>query len=150
MRMSQGLVSQKEVIFRIGNEEYGVSVTEVVSIEKAREITVVPKNSPYLLGVIDLRGSVVPIIDLGDILAGAPIKPTESTRYIIVQVGSQNVGLAVDAATDIVDVPGSVIQKPAIVQASFIFGIAKLEQRMIVLLDIPYLVKSMIGEISIG
>ncbi|MFY0544260.1 chemotaxis protein CheW [Brevibacillus sp. H7] len=144
--MTQKMSSQKEVIFRIGSEEYGISVTDVVSIEKARETTPVPESSPYLLGMIDLRGTVIPIIDLSKIFGGAPIAITESTRYIVAQVEDQVVGFAVDAATDIIDVPGTMIQKPAIVQSTFIYGIAKLEERMIVLLDIPNLVKNLVGE----
>lgn len=140
--------SQKEVICRIGGEEYGISVTEVVSIEKAREITSVPEASAYLLGVIDLRGRIVPIIDLGNILGGSGREKTESTRYIVVQLGDQMIGFAVDEATDIIDVPSTVIQKPTIFQSKFIYGIARLDQRMIVLLDIPNIIEEVAGEIS--
>jgi purine-binding chemotaxis protein CheW len=141
--------SQKEVIFRINREEYGISVTEVVSIEKAREIMPVPRQNPYVLGIINLRGSVVPIIDLRKVLTHAAIPITESTRFLMVMVDDQIIGFAVDEATDIVDVPASTIQKPAIFRSDFIYGIAKLDERMIVLLDIPSLMKNVVGDISV-
>ncbi|NGQ95835.1 purine-binding chemotaxis protein CheW [Brevibacillus sp. SYP-B805] len=147
--MSKAAVSQKEVIFRINQEEYGISVTEVVSIEKAHDITTVPRQNPFLLGVIHLRGSVIPVVDLHHALQGTPARITDSTRYIIVSVGDEVVGFVVDAATDIIDVPQSIIQKPAVVRSDFIYGIAKLDQRMIVLLDIPRLMSGIIGDISV-
>jgi purine-binding chemotaxis protein CheW len=147
--MSNVNISQKEVIFRIDQEEYGISVTEVVSIEKAHEITSVPRQNPYLLGVINLRGSVIPVIDLRKALRGQSTVFTDTTRYIIVSVNDQVVGLVVDAATDIIDVPSSIIQKPEMFRSEFIYGIAKLEERMIVLLDIPHLMNSIIGDITI-
>jgi len=142
--------SQKEIIFRIDREEYAISVMEVVSIEKAHELTPVPKQSPYVLGVIHLRGQVVPIIDLRKILNQTDSIVTDSTRYIMASVGGQVIGFVVDAATDILDVPASTIQKPALFSKDFIYGIAKLEERMIVLLDIPQLLKRALGNVSLA
>ncbi|WP_167568855.1 chemotaxis protein CheW [Brevibacillus migulae] len=148
--MSNQPASQKEIIFRIDREEYAISVMEVVSIEKPHELTPVPKQNPYVLGVIHLRGQVVPIIDLRKILNESASTVTDSTRYIIASVAGQVIGFVVDAATDILDVPASTIQKPALFSKDFIYGIAKLEDRMIVLLDIPRLLESALGDISLS
>ncbi|MGC5324711.1 chemotaxis protein CheW [Brevibacillus sp. SYSU BS000544] len=148
--MSKLITSQKEVIFRIESEEYAISVLEVVSIERSQQITAVPKQNKYLLGVIDLRGNIIPIVDLKKVLTGNEAILTDSTRLIIVQVDTQVIGFVVDAATDIIDIPSSAIQKPSLFQSAFIYGIAKLEERMIILLDIPYLVDNVIGDLRIS
>ncbi len=142
-------LSQKEVIFRIDREEYGISVTDVVSIEKALEVTPVPRQNPYVRGVVNLRGSVIPIIDLREVLGSTPIAVTDSTRYIMVSVDDHVIGFAVDEATDIIDVPASTVQKPAVFRSPFIYGIARLDHRMIVLLDIPFLLKNVVGDITL-
>lgn len=146
--MSNQALSQKEIIFRIGREEYAISVMEVVSIEKAHELTPVPKQNPYVLGVIHLRGHVVPIIDLRKVLGQTVSEITDSTRCIMASVDGQVIGFVVDAATDILDVPAATIQKPALFSKDFIYGIANLHQRMIVLLDISQLLKSTLGDQS--
>ncbi len=148
--MNKAVSSQKEVIFRIDREEYSISVVDVVSIERAQNITSVPRQNPNLVGVIDLRGSVVPIVDLRKALCGTPVEMTDSTRFIIVNVDNQVIGFVVDEATDIIDIPSSTIQKPSIFHSGFIYGIAKLDERMIILLDVPYLIKNVIGEISLA
>lgn len=148
--MSNLISSQKEVIFRIDREEYAISVVEVVSIERSQNITSVPRQNKYVLGVIDLRGNVIPIVDLKNILTGSQSVLTDSTRLIIVQVDKQIVGFVVDEATDIIDIPSSAIQKPSMFQSAFIYGIAKLDERMIILLDIPYLVDNVIGDLRIS
>ncbi len=148
--MSNQSVSQKEIIFRLGREEYAISVMEVVSIEKAHELTPVPRQSPYVLGVIHLRGNVVPIIDLRKVLNQTASEMTDSTRYIMASVDGQVIGFVVDAATDILDIPASTIQKPALFSKDFIYGIANLNERMIVLLDIPQLLKSTLGDLSVA
>lgn len=149
-QMSKVITSQKEVIFRIESEEYAISVLEVVSIERSHQITSVPRQNEYVLGVIDLRGNVIPIVDLKKVLTGSQSALTDSTRLIIVQVDKQVIGFVVDEATDIVDIPSSAIQKPSMFQSAFIYGIAKLEERMIILLDIPYLVDNVIGDLRIS
>jgi len=147
--MAKGTASQKEVIFRIEQEEYGISITEVISIEKVREIMPVPNQNPFVIGVINLRGSIVPVIDLHRALTQTPITFTDSTRFLMVTVEEHVIGLAIDEATDIVDVPASCVQKPPLFRSAFLYGIAKLDERMIVLLDIPGLLKNVVGDIAV-
>lgn len=145
--MSKASVSQKEVIFRIDREEYSISVMDVVSIERAQAITVVPRQNQYVVGVMNLRGSVIPIVDLKKVMNGTPIDMTEATRFIVVNVEGQVVGFIVEEATDIVDIPSTSIQRPTMFHQGFVYGISKLDERMIILLDLPYLLHNVIGEI---
>ncbi|MGD8189367.1 chemotaxis protein CheW [Brevibacillus ginsengisoli] len=145
--MNKTSVSQKEVIFRIDHEEYSISVMEVVSIERAQAITSVPRQNPYVEGVINLRGNVIPVVDLKQILNGNSTVMTDATRFIVVNIEGKDVGFIVEEATDIVDIPSSSIQNPSMFHSGFIYGIAKLGERMIILLDLPYLVDNVIGDL---
>ncbi|QDX94160.1 hypothetical protein C2W64_03743 [Brevibacillus laterosporus] len=134
--------SQKEVIFRIQQEEYGISITEILSIEKSCSITPIANQNPFFIGVTDLRGTIIPIIDMCKVFNYATTSSSESRCYIMVMVKNQIFGLMVDAATDIVEVPSDVIQKMPSFFSEFIYGMAQLGTRMIVLLDLPTLLST--------
>lgn len=96
----------KVIVFRLKDEEYGVDVNQVKSIEKLEHITRVPRTPAFVKGVINLRGVVTPIIDLRNRFSLEETAYTESTRIIIVAVGELEVGLIVDAANDVIDICG--------------------------------------------
>ena len=103
-------------------------------------ITRVPNAAPFIKGVINLRGVIIPIIDLKKRFGLGDAQYTQSTRIIIAAVNEVEVGLIVDAANDVLDIPKSAIEpQPEVVggvEAEFISGVAKLGERLLILLSI--------------
>lgn len=130
----------KLVVFTLGKEEYGVQVDRVRTIERMQPITRVPKTPKFVKGVINLRGVVIPIIDLRERFGLEVAEYTDDTRIIIVRQESVEVGLIVDSANDVVDIEdGHIEEPPEIVggiRAKYLDGIAKLENRLLVLLNL--------------
>ncbi len=130
----------KVIIFKLKSEEYGVDVKQVKSIERMEHITRVPNTPPFVKGVINLRGVVIPIIDLRKRF-GLELKDyNESTRIIIINVDEMEVGLIVDAANDVIDIPVSTIEPPPKVvggvESIYLRGVAKLSDRLLILLNL--------------
>jgi len=137
----KGILNElKVIVFRLQNEDYGVEVNQVKSIERLEQITRVPKTPKFVKGVINLRGVVTPIIDLRGRLELEESPYTEDTRIIIVAVEDLEIGLIVDAANDVIDVPSSLIEPaPKVVggvKATYLRGVAKLENRLLILLNL--------------
>ncbi|MDP5273462.1 chemotaxis protein CheW [Chengkuizengella axinellae] len=131
----------KFIMFSLGNESYGVEVDHVNTIERMVPITRVPKTPSFIKGVINLRGSVLPIIDLRGRFGLEESEYTEQTRIIIVFIKDIEVGLIVDAANDVIDInSGSIESAPEVVggiRAKYLHGIAKIDQdRVLVLLNL--------------
>ncbi|MGM7720391.1 chemotaxis protein CheW [uncultured Metabacillus sp.] len=130
----------KIIVFQLKDEEYGIPVQQVRSIEKFQQITRVPRTAPYIKGVINLRGVVTPIIDLRNRFGFEELSTDESTRIIIVSKDDKEVGFIVDAANDVIDIDSDLIEPaPEVVGAvheKYIQGVAKLEKRLIVMIDL--------------
>lgn len=130
----------KVIVFQLKDEEYGVEVDQVRSIERMQHITRVPRTPDFVKGVINLRGVVTPIIELRNRFGIEEIETTDSTRIIIVAVGNMEVGLIVDAANDVVDIPNDVVEPPPQVvgglEADYLRGVAKMDKRLLILLNL--------------
>lgn len=130
----------KVIVFQLQEEEYGVPVRQVRSIEKVQHITRVPRTVDFVKGVINLRGLVTPIVDLRKRFGITDTAYTDSTRIIIVVLGDMEVGLIVDAANDVIDIPMNSIEPPpevvGMVEVEYINGVAKLDKRLLILLNL--------------
>jgi purine-binding chemotaxis protein CheW len=130
----------KVIVFQLDNEQYAVDLEQVLSIERLQTITHVPNTSTFIKGVINLRGEIIPIIDLKERLHKGLTKYTESTRLLIVQMNTLKVGLIVDTATDVIDLDQSQVEPaPSIfggVTREYLKGVVKLEDQLFVLLDL--------------
>lgn len=129
------------VVFELGNEEYGIDIHRVRTIEKVTNITRVPKTASYVKGVINLRGEIVPVIDLSEKINIDKKGETENTRIIIVHSEDINVGLIVDSASKVIEINDDAIEPPpeslnSTDQNNIIYGIGKLDNRIITLLDV--------------
>lgn len=135
----------KVIVFQLEDEEYGIPVQQVQSIEKVEHITRVPRTAPYIKGVINLRGVVTPIIDLRSRFGLEPLKDSESSRMIIVSKEDIEVGFIVDAANDVLDLSAETIEPPpevvGAIEVGYIEGVAKLEKRLIVMIDLEEILK---------
>lgn len=136
----------KVIVFRLVDEEYGVEVSQVRSIERMQNITRVPRTPEFVKGVINLRGVVTPIIDLKTRFSLGSEEYSDATRIIIVAVEDMEVGLIVDAANDVIDIPlNSIEQPPAVVggiKAAYLRGVAKLQNRLLIMLNLDKVLSS--------
>lgn len=132
--------NKKVIVFQLQNEEYAVPVEQVSFIERMEPITRVPRVASFVKGVINLRGVVTPIIDVRNRFGMPESEHTDATRIIIIQFDEMEVGLIVDAANDVIDIPINIIESaPEIVGSSnvdYIEGVAKLDDRLLLLLNI--------------
>ena len=135
--------SRQIVGFRLDQEEYGIEITKIQEIILMGEITRVPQVPDYIEGLINLRGSVIPIIDLRKRFE-LPAKPyTDETRTIVVNIENKTIGVIVDAVTQVIRVANEHVEPaPPTVAAmgkEHIAGLAKLEDRLLILLKIDRL-----------
>ncbi|MEH7107202.1 chemotaxis protein CheW [Bacillus sp. JJ1764] len=129
----------KALVFKIGQEEYAVHINQVISIERMAEMTPYPNRLPHVVGVATIREVVTPIVDLRAALTGIKTDVLDEARIIVVQVEGNEVGLIVDAATDVLDIPSETVQHPNLLETrdvSYLIGISKLADRLLILLDI--------------
>lgn len=128
------------VVFTLGEELYGVTIQTVESIIKIQAITEVPRTAPYVLGVTNLRGTVVPVLDLRKRFNLEFIETTANTRIIIINTEGSKVGIVVDEVTEVLKVSQNAIQPPppmaTSVDSAFINGIAKINNKLVILLDL--------------
>ncbi|MHA6250900.1 chemotaxis protein CheW [Oceanobacillus sp. CAU 1775] len=134
---------KKYITFKLNDQFFGIKINFIRSIERLRTITPLPKTHNYIKGIINQRDQLTPIIDLKKRLNMAESEASEHNRFLIVQNEDIQVGLLVDAATEVIDISASVIQAaPEIISndsESYIYGIAKLEDYLLTLIDIEQL-----------
>jgi len=131
----------KVIVFALGSEEYGIEVDKVRTIERLSPITRVPKTATFIKGVINLRGVVVPVIDLRGRFNLTETATTENSRIIVVSVADIEVGFIVDSANDVIDIDTDTIDLPPEIvggiKAKYLRGIAKLgEGRLLIMLNL--------------
>lgn len=128
------------VTFRLGNEEYSMDILKVQEIIRHMALTKVPRAPDFVDGVINLRGRVIPVLDLRKRFGMAADERTHETRIIVVDVDGKTVGLKVDAVSEVLRMPASSVEPPpAIVmgiESEYIKGVGKLDSRLIILLDV--------------
>ncbi len=128
------------VSFLIGDEEYGVDILLVQEIIRMMEITKVPNSPDFVDGVVNLRGRIIPVIDLRAKLGMPRKEHDKNTRIIVVEVAGKTVGFIVDAVTEVLRIPASITEPPpdivAGVNAEFIKAVGKLDDRLLILIDI--------------
>ncbi|EPY04068.1 CheW protein [Paenibacillus alvei TS-15] len=131
----------KVVVFTLGEEEYGIEVEKVKTIERMLPITRVPKTYDFIKGVINLRGVVVPVIELRGRFGLPSAEVTEQSRIIIVAYEDLEVGFIVDSANDVIDIMDDDIEPaPEVVggiQAKYLRGVAKIgDDRLLIMLHL--------------
>lgn len=127
--------------FKLNAEEYALEISGVQEIIKIQSITRVPRSKPYILGVINLRGIIIPVIDLNIRFGIGKTTEIEKKRVIILKLGTLSVGIVVDGVSEVIDVSASqILSNPAITSSmnqEFLKGVCKLgDDRLLTLLDI--------------
>lgn len=133
------------VEFKLGDEEYGIDILQVKTIERMMPITRVPKAPSFVEGVINLRGEIVPVIDLKKRFDLPSSDMTDNTRIIIVTVEDLTVGMIVDSATEVVHLSQDAIEPaPSItggIDSNYLDGVGKIEDKLLILLNAAKVLK---------
>ncbi len=135
--------------FFLAGEEYGVEVRQVQEIRRVAEITSVPRAPEFIRGVINLRGRILPVLDLRRRLGLGEVAASGAARIVVVRVKERLLGLLVDGASQVLKVPVSQIEPPPeeVLQqgGDYIRGVAKLADRLIILVDLERLLAHELG-----
>ena len=133
-------MEQQIVVFELANEHYGLDIAAVEGIIKMQSITRMPQAPHYVEGITNLRGVVVPVIDLRRRFGLDAEEWTKDTRIVNVYMNHIKVGMIVDGVSQVLRIPEDSIEPPppmvTTVNSAFIRGIAKLEGQLIILLDL--------------
>ncbi|WP_028572088.1 chemotaxis protein CheW [Desulfonatronum lacustre] len=131
------------VTFHIGEEEFGVEILKVQEIIRMMGITRVPKAPDFVEGVINLRGKVIPIIDLRTRFGMAAQEHDKHTRIIVIEINAVIIGFVVDSVSEVLRIPGNTVEPPppiiSGIESEYIRGVGKLADRLLILLDLDSL-----------
>jgi purine-binding chemotaxis protein CheW len=128
------------VTFQLGREEYGIEIASVQEIIRATDITPVPGAPPHVRGVINLRGKIIPVVDLRTRFALPQAEVNDSQRIVVIELKEKRIGMLVDGVSQVIRIPVGVVEgmpEEAIsVDENFIKGIGKLDNRLVIILDL--------------
>lgn len=137
-QMTEGTKTLEVLAFRVGNQDFGIDVVAVREIRGWTPATPLPHAPSFLCGVVNLRGIVLPIIDLAARLGFSPAEPTARHAIVVTQQGEQVIGLLVDGVSDILTIDLAQVQPTPEVASdmakSFVRGVIPIDGRMISLL----------------
>jgi purine-binding chemotaxis protein CheW len=132
------------VSFKLGSEEYGVDIAQVQEINRMVAVTHVPRAPQFMEGVINLRGQLIPIIDLRTRFGMPRTEHTKHTRIVVTEIGAKRVGMVVDSVSEVLRLPVDQIEAaPDMitgVDTEYIRGVGKIEDRLIILLDLAKII----------
>ncbi len=144
-----GMLSEKDstllqlVTFHVGDEEFGVEILKVQEIIRMMGITRVPRAPDFVEGVINLRGRVIPIIDLRKRFGMSSREHDKHTRIIVVEINNVIVGFIVDSVSEVLRIPKDTVEEPPAIisgiESDYFSGVGKLEDRLLILLDLDRL-----------
>lgn len=130
------------VVFRLGQEHYALPIERVHEIIRLQPVTRLPRTARFMEGIINLRGNIVPVIDLRKRFE-LEAEQSPEARIVVAEVGDVRMGMVVDAVTEVLRISRDVVQPPesfrALVDGEFMTGVAKLEDRLIIILDLESL-----------
>ena len=131
---------QQLVVFRLGNEKYGIDIERVQGIERMQKVTVVPHAPHFVEGVINLRGQITPVMNLRTRFGFDKVEATKETRIVVVRMAEQWVGLVVDGVAGVQRLTSDHVEPPSdfvrSAESEYLRGIAKIEGGLLILLDL--------------
>ena len=143
--------TREMLVFKLGQEEYGVDILKVQEIRGYEKVTPIPRSPDFLKGVVNLRGTIVPVIDLRVKFALPNPTYDSLTVVIVLRIAGRTVGAVVDGVSDVVQLGANDIKEPprlgSIVDSSYLAGVATQGGRMILALDIEKLLSA--GELDL-
>ncbi len=137
---------EQVVVLELAGEAYGVEIGRVQEIIRMQPITRVPNVPAFIEGVTNLRGRVIPVLDLRRRFGLAATPPTRQSRIVVAELGSHAVGLIVDGVSEVLRVPADAVEPPSALvttaESTYLRGVAKLEDRLVLLLDLTRILTS--------
>lgn len=138
--------SRQYIVFKLGHEEYGIDSLNITTIiDKNRTITRVPRTPAFIKGVINLRGDIIPVMDLRTRFTMPEMEDTEDTRIIIVKINDILIGVIVDAVVEVLDLTEDAIENISNLSSDlsmdYILGVGKADNRIVTLLNFEKLIK---------
>jgi len=134
------------VTFNLANEEFGVDITRVQEINRMMDITKIPNAPEFIEGVVNLRGKIVPVVDLRKKLGFPEKEHDKSTRIMVVEVNGMVLGFIVDSVSEVLRIPESTIEPPPSlvggVESDYLNGVGKLDDRLLLLINLEKVIKS--------
>ncbi len=128
------------VVCELADEHYGLDIAKVFEIIRHQPITPVPRAPAFVKGVINLRGRIIPVVDLRDRFGMIDVEPTKETRIVVAESSSTRVGLIVDSVSEVLLLPIDAVETtPGVAagaDAEYLRGIAKLGNRLVLLLEL--------------
>ncbi|MCK4573841.1 MAG: purine-binding chemotaxis protein CheW [candidate division Zixibacteria bacterium] len=138
------------VSFKIGSEEFGVDILKVQEIIRMVAITKVPQAPSFVDGVINLRGKVIPIVDLRKRFNLETKEYDKNTRIVVVDIVGNIMGMVVDSVSEVLRLPSNTIEPPPEIvtgiNSEYINGVAKLDNRLLIFLDLSKVID--VGELT--
>ncbi|MBP2665926.1 MAG: cheW 2 [Firmicutes bacterium] len=131
------------VIFKLANEDYGLPISKVQEINRMVAVTKLPNSPEFMEGIINLRGRIIPVLDLRKRFGFNTREYQEDTRIIVVDISGQTVGLIVDAVHEVAKIQGDCIEPPPptfVIDSQFVQGIGKLDGTLVIILDIDHII----------
>ncbi len=140
MSNEKSSTEQQLVVFDLSGEAYGISIESVREIIRLQEITQVPRTPSFVEGVINLRGKVIPVVELRKRFGLEAKERDQDNRIVNVDIGGHEIGMVVDAVTEVLRISSNLVEPPSSVittaDSGYLRGIAKLDDRLIILLDL--------------
>ncbi len=130
------------VQFYVGGEEYAISIAQVQEILRVPAITNLPRTQDYVLGITNIRGMVLSVMDLKKFLINQASELTDNSRILVVDANNQKVALVVDEVSEVLTLSSDILVEPeqlsVAVNQDFLMGVARLENKIVILLDIDH------------
>jgi len=131
------------VTFVVGTEEFAVPILSVHEINRMMEITRVPQSPSFVEGVINLRGKIIPVVDLRKRFGMAQSEASSDTRIVVVEVESRVIGFTVDRVNEVLRIPSEIVEPPPSmasgIDSDYLDGVGKLDDRLLILLNLQRL-----------
>lgn len=128
------------VVFQLAGETYGVDINWVHEIIRMQPITKLPRTPHFIEGVINLRGRIIPVIDLRKRFGLPTAEETQNSRIMVVEMAGVTVGMIVDAVSEVLRLPANSIEPPPPmmhgIDTAYLQGVGKWEERLVILLDL--------------
>ncbi len=128
------------VSFHIEEEEFAIDILNIQGINRMMNITRVPNTPAFVEGIINLRGQVIPVVNLRKRLGFPPKEPDKATRIIVVEIGKRVIGFIVDSVNEVLRISSSITEPPppmvAGIDSEYITAVGKLDDRLLILLDL--------------
>jgi purine-binding chemotaxis protein CheW len=150
MDVEQTITQENELLqlvtFAIGEEEFGIDILRVQEIIRTMDITKVPNSPPAVEGVINLRGKVIPVIDLRKRFSMESRPHDSQTRIVVIAIHGMIIGFVVDGVSEVLRIQSNTVEPPPPVvcgiESEYIKGVGKLGERLLILLDLDKLISS--------